>query len=154
VVNIILKKHFQGGEFSAIYENTASADAPLRAINATYGFSPEDGKTQIMLAGHYADGKVLLIQDRLSLTQYGITTILKNSPSYFYSLSNPFPGATPNIASADGSNLILKNGTSLNSPITFISPNSAPNSNLSASLLGNAGTYNLNLAPGTGYYGL
>ena len=154
VVNIILKRNFQGGEVNAIYENTASTDAPLRTLNATYGFSLEDGKTRIMLAGHYADAQALLIQDRLDLVGHGIATILKNSPAFFNNAANPFPGATTNIASADGSNLVLKGGTPLDSPITFVPSGAAPGSNLSTGFLSNAGTYNLNLAPGTARYGL
>jgi iron complex outermembrane receptor protein len=158
VVNIILKKNFDGGEFGYTYENTFNASSPRRTVNALYGLSLEDGKTRIMLSGSYSDAEPLLLGDRLDLVQRGISTILKNSPSFLYNTANPFPGATPNIAGVDANgnptNLVLKNGTPLNSPITFIPAGTAPGANLSAGLLANAGTYNLNLAPGTGEYGL
>jgi iron complex outermembrane receptor protein len=158
VVNIILKKNFQGGDISAVYENTTDGSAPLRTLSATYGFSLEDGKTRIMLSGRYSDAQPLVIQDRPNLVERGIATILNNSPSYFYNSANPFPGATTNIAGTDANgnptNLFLKDGTPLNSPITFVPAGAAPGSNLSAGLLANAGKYNLNLAPSTGQYGL
>ncbi len=144
VVNIVLKKTFEGGDLSYTYDNTFNASAPLRTVNATYGLSLEDGKTRIMLAGHYSDGQVLLNQDRLALTQRGIATIFRNSPSFLYNSSNPFQGATPNIAGLDANgnptNLILNNGTPLNSPITSIPAGAAPGSNLSAGLINSAGT--------------
>jgi iron complex outermembrane receptor protein len=154
VVNIVLKRNFQGGDISYTYENTTEASAPLRTLNATYGTSLFGGRTQIMLSGHYGDGSVLVMQDRLGLTEGGIARILANSPTFFYSPGVPFPGATTNIASADGSNLILRNGTPLNAPITYIPAGSTSNSNLGPGLVRNAGSYNLNLAPGTGQYGL
>lgn len=154
VVNIILKKNFQGGDVSYVYDNTTETNAPTHTVNATYGFSLFEGKTQIMLSGHYSDGTVLHLGDRLDLVGRGISTILRNSPSYFYNTANPFAGATTNIASADGSNLVLKDGTPLNSPITSIPAGAAPGSNLSAGLLANAGTYNLNLSSGKGEFGL
>src|SRR6266853_1427642 len=60
VVNIILKKNFKGGEFNATYENTTQSNAPLRSVNATYGVSLGDGKTRVMVTGHYSDGEILL----------------------------------------------------------------------------------------------
>jgi iron complex outermembrane receptor protein len=154
VINIILKKDFSGGQFGYTFENTADGNSSRRTVNATYGFPLEEGKTHVMLSGNYSDGDPLLLQDRLDLVERGISTIAANSPAYFYNPANPFPGATPNIASANGGNLVLKNGMPLNSPITYISPGAAPGSDLSAGLLAHAGTYNLSLGPGTGEYGL
>jgi outer membrane receptor protein involved in Fe transport len=154
VINIILKKDFSGGQFGYTFENTTDGNSPRRTVSATYGFPLEDGKTRVMLSGNYSDGDPLLLQDRLDLVERGISTIAANSPAYLYNPANPFPGATPNIASVDGGNLMLKNGMLLKSPITYISPGAAPGSNLSAGLLAHAGTYNLNLGPGTGEYGL
>src|SRR6185437_16065443 len=73
---------------------------------------------------------------------------------FLYSPSNPFLGSTPNIASTTTSNLVLKTGAPLNSRITWIPVGAAPGSNISSSLVSNAGDYNLNLSPGTGRYGL
>jgi outer membrane receptor protein involved in Fe transport len=158
VVNIILKKNFQGGVFGATYENTTNANTPRRTFNGTYGWSFDEGKTRIMLSGHYSDGEPLLLQDRLDLFQRGVGTILQNSPSFLYSPFQPFSGATANISGFDNNgnptNLTLRNGTPLSSSITSVPPGAAPGSNVAAGFLRNAGTYNLNLGPGTGPAGL
>jgi len=154
VVNIILKNNYEGGELRYRFQNTTNASAPIRAVDGSYGISLREGTTNVMVAGHYSDGDVLFVRDRLSLVQDGISTILQNEPSYFYNAFNPFPGATTNILSADGSNLLAKDGTPLNSALTFVAPGTAPNANLIPGLLRNAGSYNLNLAPGAGTYGL
>jgi len=146
VVNIILKKNYHGGEFNITYENTTKTDAPLRTVNATYGLSFEDGKTQVMLTGHYSDGHVLLTQDRAGFIERGYSTILRNDPGFFISNpSTPILGATPNIGSADGAtNLTLKStGASLNSPIATIAPGASAAT--ASSII--AGQWNYTLAP-------
>jgi len=59
--------------------------------------------------------------------------------------TTPPMGATPNIRSQNGSNLVLKNGTALNSPITYV-PAAYASTALDAglALASNAGKYNLN----------
>jgi iron complex outermembrane recepter protein len=153
VINIVLKKNFSGGDFRYSYDYAGSGGAPRSTVNATYGFSPLSG-TEIMVSGQYSDGKSLTLGDRQNLFERGIANIIQNDPSYLYGTSSPFPGATTNIGSVDGSNLVLKGGASLNSPITFVPPGSAPGTDISSGLLANAGKYNLNLSPGFGPYGL
>ena len=160
VINIVLKRNYSGADIKADYENVTQGHAPLRGLSATDGFTLNDGKTRVMISGHYSDSETVDLGDRLSLVQRGMSAILAYDPKYFYGPFNPFPGATTNIASADYSNyptpvnLTFKNGTSLNSPITFIPAGTAPGSNLIPGLLANAGKYNLSPAPGTGPYGL
>jgi iron complex outermembrane recepter protein len=160
VVNIILKKTFQGGELSGTYDGTFRAHAPVRDVNATYGFSLFEGKTQVMLTGAYSDGDALTTRDRLNLVGRGLGAIMRNSPSLLYSSTNPFFGSTPNISSADAdadgnqTNLTLTNGTPLNAPTTFVPKGAAPGSDISAALLHSAGAYNLSLSPGVRLYGL
>ena len=156
VVNIILKRKFDGGDVSYSYDNPANGNAPIRSINGSYGASFADGRTQIMLAGHYGDGSPLYARDRLNLVGRGIATILVNDPSYFSSTFSPFPGATPNIASTSiNQPLTLKNGgTPLNSLLTYVAPGTRPGTDPSTGLLADAGAYNLNLSPGAGFYGL
>jgi iron complex outermembrane receptor protein len=101
VVNIILKKNFNGGDIAAKYENVTQGSAPLRTISGTYGFSLEGDTTHVMLSGHLSDGEPLTLGDRLALLQRGMSTIQRNVPGYFYAPGNPFPGASPNISSVD-----------------------------------------------------
>ena len=154
VVNIILKKNYQGGELGAVYEDTFQAHAPLHTLAGTYGLSFEGGETHLMVSGQYSDGQSLQLRDRPSVVGRGISEVLDNSPSFFTQiLTGPFAGATTNIRSSAG-NLVLKDGAPLSSMITYVPVGAGPGSNISAGLLANAGSYNLSLAPGTGEYGL
>lgn len=152
VVNIVLKRNYTGGEITYTYDHTASGSAFMETVSGVVGASFKDGKTQIMIGGQYSDAKPLLLKERAEIYKRGISTILKNDPSFLYASVNPFRGATPNIAAPVG-NLVLRNGTPLNSPITSISPGAAPGSDINSGLVANAGTYNLNISPGTGVYG-
>ncbi|WP_269716551.1 TonB-dependent receptor plug domain-containing protein [Caulobacter sp. NIBR2454] len=61
VVNFVLKKDFEGFEFSAGYQNTDDLDAPIYSVDATMGASFDDGKGNVVLSLGY--------NDRESLTQ-------------------------------------------------------------------------------------
>ena len=139
VVNVILKKNYSGGEISARYDNTWDAAADQRALDASFGTSFEGGRTQLMVAGHYSDAGLLKEGDRL-LRLRGITLINQNASGTLYSGFSPASiGATTNITSA--TNLILKNGTPLNSPFTFVPPGFSGSSD-PAGFLANAGQQN------------
>ena len=161
VVNVILKRSYQGGQISTTYQNTFDTDAPIRTLNAIYGFSV-GSRTNVTLSASYSDGKPLRMKDRPFLEQY-FRRAIANSPATFYSNTATFnSGATPNIvlnnaavngfANAQTVTLTLKStGQPLNSRITSIpygtSP-STPAATLASGLLANAGRYNLDLAPG------
>lgn len=146
VINIVLKKNYSGGEIDLRYENTATSDAPLKSIDVTQGISFEGGKTRILVTAHYSDQRAVILHDRTFLTDY-LHTIMQNNPTYLSSVSAPFNGATPNITTGNAAtNLTLKNGTPLNSPITYVAPGTSPStpaSTLNAGLVANAGSYNL-----------
>lgn len=158
VVNIVLKKNFDGGDFRYTYEKPGDSNAHTSTVSASFGHSFHDGATQIMLAGQYSDGTPLLTSDRTEFIDRGVSLISENAPTYLFGPYNPFPGATPNISGLDAffapTNLILRNGTPLNASTTFIPVGAAPGSNLSQILLANAGRENLTLAPTAGLYGL
>jgi iron complex outermembrane receptor protein len=152
VVNIILKKNFQGGEVSGTYGNATQGSSQQRSLDAAYGMSLFDDRTHIMISGHYSDGDPPLVEDRLDIVQRNISTLQNNNPSYLENILGVYSGATPNIASADGSNLALKSGTILNSPFTSIPAGTAPGATLLPGLL--PGSFNSKLSPGLGAYGL
>src|SRR6185312_2537746 len=154
VVNIILKKNFDGGELSYTYDNPFSGHAPIQNVNGAYGFSLDNGRTQVTLRASYSDADPLLLKDRQSLFARGVSEILANDPPFLYTNANPFPGATTNIGSLTGVPLVLRNGVSLNSPITSIPAAAGPTTAISNALVANAGRYDLGLSPGTGPYGL
>lgn len=151
VVNVVLKQNYAGGDVRVRYENTFEASAPIQEVDLAYGTSFEDGRTNVLVAGHYSDTKWLVNADRPELMQRGFERVLANSPSLLYSPTNPFHvGTTTNISSVDGSNLTLDGGASLGSPFTHVPSGYGVGSDPSA-LLANAGTYNLTL-PDTADY--
>ncbi len=156
VVNIILKHNYDGAQIKATYENTFETDAAIRKIDLAYGFNFEEGRTNVLLTGSYSDADPMLRGDRPQIARKGIETVLRNYPALLYSNASPFnAGATTNIASANGSPLIFRDGTPLGSSYTNVPANIAPDSplaSLNAGLLANAGSYNLNLPDTSNYY--
>ena len=153
VINIIMKKNFQGGEFHYTYGNVTAGQVRQDNVGGSYGFSLPDGKTHIMVSANYSDQLPLTVGDRLNLYDRGLSTGLSRCASCLYAtLFTPIGTAATNIEGIDPyfnpTNLTLKNGTPLNSSMTFVPVGSAPGSNLSAGLLANAGRWNLN--PGAG----
>ncbi len=162
VVNVILKRNYQGSQVSTGYQNTFDSDAPIRTVNAIYGFNlGKSGKTHVTLSGSYSDGKPLRMKDRPFLVDY-FKRAVANAPASFYTNTATFTsGATPNIvlnnaavngfANAQTATLTLKStGQTLGSRLTSIpygtSP-STPAATRDAGLLANAGRYNLDFAP-------
>jgi outer membrane receptor protein involved in Fe transport len=163
VINIILKKNYSGGDLKYTFDNVTDGNAPMNSIDGSYGFSLEGGKTQVMIAAHYSDEDPLLLGDRANVVKRGISTILRNDPSFLYDGAVFYGGTTPNITSGDfDSNgnpipLTLTNGAPLNASVTYICPGISPSTSraaLDSCLLANAGKQNLVLAPGLGEYGL
>ncbi len=148
VINIVLKKDYQGGEIRANYSNTWHSDAARRSLGFNWGQSLENGRTQIRLSAQYSDGNAIRLQDRAALIRSNYERIRQNFPDFLYTQANPFAGATPNITNSVDAPLVLKDGTSLGSRITHIPEGLAPNAStaeLYNALLGNAGSYNLDL---------
>jgi outer membrane receptor protein involved in Fe transport len=69
-----------------------------------------------------------------------------NNPAAVFGTASPPVGFTTNVRSQNGSNLVLKTGTPLNSPNTFVPVGyPGPAVDGGAALVGNAGRYNLDL---------
>jgi len=160
VVNVILNRNYQGGQVSATYQNTFESDAPIRTINAIYGFSL-GRKTHVTLSGSFSDGKPLRMKDRPFLLDY-FKRAVANAPASFYTTTATFTsGATPNIvlnnaavngfANAQTQTLTLKStGQPLGSRITSIPYGTSASTAVAtrdAGLLANASRYNLDFAP-------
>lgn len=146
VVNIILRRDYQGAEVNLTYDNSFDTDSALRRMDVGVGFSLEEGRTNVLLGGSVLEGNALALGDR-DFYQRGVSRILANSPGLYLNSATPPLGSTTNIRSSNGSNLVLKDGTPLNSPITFVPLGyQGPASDGGAALVGNAGRYNLALA--------
>ena len=146
VINVVLRRDYEGRELKVTYGNTFDGDAAVRQVALNTGFNLEGGKTNILLAGSFSDTNTLLTQDR-DLQERGRQTTLVNNPSSLLNSAAPPLGATPNIRSSDGSNLTLRNGTALSSPRTFVPVGYGGAAvDGGAALVANASRYNFDLA--------
>ena len=146
VVNIILRRDYQGAAITAGYDRSFDSNDARKKVEFSSGFNLEDGKTNVLIAGSWTDGNPLTRNDRGFIQQYRRDGF-ENQPAEWQPPANPPLGYTTNITSADGSNLVLNNGTPLNSNITNVPVGYAgAATDNGAGLLANAGKYNFNLA--------
>src|SRR3546814_15098458 len=90
-----------------------------------------------MLNGSWSEANFLLNRDRDFFTR-GMEHVLARNPDFFGLTLRP--STTPNIRSTTGVDLILDDGTRLNSPITYLPTGSlGPDSDSGAALVSNAG---------------
>lgn len=149
VINVILRQNYVGAELTTVYGNTFDSDRASKNISLNAGLTLEGGKTNILISAHWSKSDSLLVGNR-DLEQNGLAAIASNNPAAIYGSALPRIGATPNIRSVSGANLILKSGVPLNSPITFVPAGySGSAADAGAALVANAGKYNLALAPGS-----
>lgn len=140
VINIILRRGYEGGEISISHDNSFDTDSSINRIDLAYGFAVGE-RTSVMLSGSYSEANLLLNRDRDFFTR-GMEHVLANSPSYF-GVTAPRPSTTPNLRSTTGANLVLDDGTPLNSPITYVPAGYlGPASDGAAALVNNAGRHN------------
>jgi iron complex outermembrane recepter protein len=155
VVNIILKKDYNGGDLRLTYDKPTDSHARTRGIDGTYGLSFEGGKTNVMISASYSQAEPLLVGDRSDLADQGLARILTNCPQCAYNTIFPYlGGATPNIVGLNGmfqaSNLILADGENLGTPYAHIAPGCTPSEPVKSCLLPG---FTFGLGPGTGEYG-
>lgn len=159
VLNVILKKNYQGGEFATSYQSTGDGHAPQLKVDGNFVFALGK-KIHVNLLASYTNGQPLLIQDRSYLMDYN-RRVLQRAPALFYSNTLPYAaGRTTNITlnanvvngftNAQSRTLTLKDGTPLNAVTTFVPVGTAPSTpaaTLGAGLVANAGKQNTDWAP-------
>ncbi len=139
VINVILRRDYKGGEVAVSYDDSFDTDSSISRIDFSYGFNLGE-KTTVLLNGSYAETNLLLKRDR-DFRMRGFERIFRNDPSFL--LTSLHQSTSPNIVSSSGADLILLDGTSLDSPITY-----APKGYLGAgsdggaALVANAGRLN------------
>jgi iron complex outermembrane receptor protein len=144
VINIILRRDYNGVEAKATYGNTFESDVASRRIEVGAGLRFEEGRTNLLFLGSYADENSLRLSERSNLMSRYYSIVQANDPALLLPPNSPPLGTRPNIRSADGSDLVLDNGlVSLNSPVTHIPTGYLGNT---SDLLANAGQYDLGLA--------
>ena len=142
VINVVLRRDYEGAELKLTYDNSFKSDTARRRVDLSAGYNLEGGKTNILFAASIADSGLLLLQDR-NFYQGGLERVRVNNPN-FMTPTLTIIGATPNIRSTAGTNLVLRNGTPLNSSFTFVPYGYVgPSSDGGAALIANAGRYNV-----------
>ncbi len=144
-INIILKSDYDGFDVSIGYGNSFDWDMAERRIDATAGFSLEDGRTNIVFSGSLSDSDVLLEGAR-HFARKTRALQLANDPDAIFDFSiAPPAGYTSNINGFGP--LRFDDGTPLGSRRTYI-PVGYPgvSSDGGAALLANAGQYNLDIS--------
>lgn len=151
VVNVVLKKSFQGGQVSMRYEDLWGGNAPRRSVNFNYGQSLEGGRTRFSLSASWSDAKPMRFRSVADWHLDYFARAEANQPNHISDgAANPWPGALANIlpASTAVTALTFKDGTPLGSRITHVPIGIGPNATfeeLKAGLLANAGTFNTDL---------
>lgn len=154
VVNIIMRRDYSGAEVKLTYDNTFDGYSPIQRVDFSTGLSFNDGDTNVLFSGSYSDSEELKFKDRDFARRARERLEANRGQAAFASASRTPPsGATANIASTDGSPLVLKDGTELGSWFTHAPVGYAGvQSDGGAGLVANAGTFNLDYPDGR-YYG-
>lgn len=63
-INIILKRDYRGADLSVTYGDTSRFDAPTKRVDGRIGFTPDGGRTDVMVAFSHAQGADLRIGER------------------------------------------------------------------------------------------
>ena len=116
VINIILKKAYNGGDVTATYASTWDGHGPSRTLEATFGHSFEHGKTQLFVTAQYSDASPMFVQDRVNLLNRGFNYLLAVDPAFIGYHLNPSAayaplGASPNFVSNNGATPLTFKGT-------------------------------------------
>lgn len=145
VINIVLKRNYSGSDLRVSYESPWDNDAAIRTFSLSSGHSLREGRTNLTFSLQKVDGEDMLWGDRREVTERYLKRALANQPDF---LDGVRLGSTPNIKSADGSDLVLRDGRSLGAPMTHVAPGISPLTPLAdqyAALLANAGSWNEDL---------
>ncbi len=109
VINIIMRRDFNGGELAMTYSDTTDFAQGEGRIDLTAGMPLEGGRTRVSVTGNYTKGDPLTYGSRYSLAERGLNTILANNPDYFEGPYQMPPTASRvNFKSSNGTPLVLK----------------------------------------------
>lgn len=147
-INIVLKRDYRGAEIGVAHGITDRGDALLRRLNGRIGFSPDDGRTNVMVAFGVLRGDGLHAGER-DYEVMARARRYRNDPSQM--LSELPVSSSVNIFSATGAPLTLDSaygGASLGAGSTFAPASYAGvASDRGAALLANAGRVDTSLSP-------
>ncbi|MGI4880316.1 MAG: TonB-dependent receptor plug domain-containing protein [Janthinobacterium lividum] len=156
VINVVLKREYRGADFSVSYGLTDRGDAERRRVSGRIGFTPDGGRTDVMIAVAHSDGGGLVAGDR-DYVQRSRALLLSQTSLADFVRSDP-PADAILVHSTDGDDLALKPGYGravLASPFSYlpIGGDGGQHSQI-ALLLANAGKFPDGLSPDGGGTGL
>ncbi|MBO9711643.1 TonB-dependent receptor [Sphingomonas sp.] len=148
VINVILKRDYRGADLGFTYGLSTRGDAPRRRIDGRIGFTPDHGRTDVMLTFSRTTSDALPLGNR----DYAVDArrlLVERDPNGFIAT---YPsGNAVMVRSLFGDNLSFVpglGGTALNAFYTFLPLDQAGRqSGLAATLLANAGQIPTELAP-------
>jgi iron complex outermembrane recepter protein len=160
VVNVVLKKSYQGGRVSLRYDDVWGGNAPRRTADFNYGGTLEGGRTRYSVSASWSDGKPVRFRSVADWHREYFDRAEANLPNHVQtSATAPYPGALTNVLArlATVTNLTFDDGTPLGSRVTHVPAGIGPDATfaqLKAALLANAGTWNTDLPEGRTENGL
>lgn len=120
VVNVVLKRDYRGVELGMGFGMSDRGDSPRKRIHGRFGFTPNDGRTDVMVAFSHAVSKALRIGDRDYAAKAQRIEFARNPVEFVESLV-PVNGLI--VRSASGRDLTFSpvlGGASLGSSFTYL----------------------------------
>jgi hypothetical protein len=156
VINVVLRSDVSAVESALFYDTTSDQRSTDRGADFRMGTVWEEQKSSLQFIGHYARGTPLSVAERDYLTRTR-QTMAANNPNFYTGGSLPASSAAnvrtvgnwdPVSQSISYPLLTTKSGLKAQSFITRVPPGYAgPASDGGASLIANAGNWNLGPAP-------
>jgi outer membrane receptor protein involved in Fe transport len=120
VVNVVLKRDYRGADLTVVSGLSGRGDAGRGRIEARIGFTPDHGRTDVMLAASYSAAQKLTVGQR-DYARRSLEWQARNSPPAFLLQQRPVNAIT--VRSSLGEPLRLDagyGGTVLNGSYTFL----------------------------------
>lgn len=120
VVNVVLKRGYRGADLTMVSGVSSRGDAGRGRIEAHIGFTPDHGRTDVMLAASYSAARPLTVGQR-DYARRSLEWQAQNDPGQFLLQRRPVNAIT--VRSSLGEPLKLDaayGGTVLNSSYTFL----------------------------------
>jgi iron complex outermembrane receptor protein len=120
VVNVVLKRDYRGADLAVSSGVSSRGDAGHARIEARIGFTPDQGRTDVMLAASYAASRTLTVGQR-DYARRSLEWQAQNNPAEFLLQQRPVNAVT--VRSSLGEPLRLDaayGGTVLNSSYSFL----------------------------------
>ncbi len=120
VVNVVLKRDYRGADLTVVSGLSSRGDASRGRIEARIGFTPDHGRTDVMLAASYSAAQRLTVGQR-DYARRSLEWQATNSPAAFLLQQRPVNAIT--VRSAQGEPLQLDTaygGAVLNSSYSFL----------------------------------